>query len=71
MRRGRVPAFAGATHGVAWQRGYYEHVVRRSDALDKIRQYMLGNPARWEFDSENPNCLKQAQAPARTQSPDQ
>jgi REP element-mobilizing transposase RayT len=38
----------------AWQRNYYEHVIRDEEALDRIRQYILGNPNRWEFDRENP-----------------
>jgi putative transposase len=37
-----------------WQRNYYEHVVRDDQDLDNIRQYILNNPAQWEFDSENP-----------------
>jgi putative transposase len=37
-----------------WQRNYYEHVVRDDKALDRIRQYIDENPARWAFDDENP-----------------
>jgi REP-associated tyrosine transposase len=38
----------------AWQRNYYEHVIRNDDSLNRIRQYILDNPARWGFDRENP-----------------
>ena len=38
----------------AWQRNYYEHVVRDEDSLNRIRQYILDNPARWQFDRDNP-----------------
>ena len=38
-----------------WQRGYYEHVIRRSDSLDRIREYIVNNPAKWELDEENPD----------------
>ncbi len=41
-------------HRRLWQRNYYEHVVRDEESLNRIRQYMLDNPARWEFDRENP-----------------
>lgn len=41
-------------HHRLWQRNYYEHVVRDEESLDRIRQYILDNPARWEFDRENP-----------------
>ncbi len=37
-----------------WQRSYYEHIIRNPDSLNQIRQYVLDNPARWEFDRENP-----------------
>ena len=57
-----------------WQRNYYEHVVRDERALDAIRQYIAGNPARWVWDTYNPSatgpdpqaadlwCMLQAQA---------
>ena len=37
-----------------WQRNYYEHVVRSEEELNKVREYILCNPARWAWDSENP-----------------
>jgi putative transposase len=55
---------AAATRGIndlrrsfaitVWQRNYFEHVIRNDESLNHIRQYSLDNPARWEFDSENP-----------------
>ena len=41
-----------------WQRNYFEHVIRREDSLNRIRQYILDNPMRWEFDRENPAVVK-------------
>lgn len=41
----------------AWQRNYYEHVVRDEKSLNRIRQYILDNPIRWEFDRENPAAM--------------
>ena len=41
----------------AWQRNYYEHVVRDEESLDRIRRYILGNPARWTTDRENPSAV--------------
>ncbi len=35
-----------------WQRNYYEHVVRNEADLDRIRTYILNNPANWKEDSE-------------------
>jgi REP element-mobilizing transposase RayT len=41
-----------------WQRNYFEHVIRNENSLNRIRQYVLDNPMRWEFDRENPATLK-------------
>ncbi len=38
----------------AWQRGYYEHVVRDRGELDRVRLYIRNNPAQWALDQENP-----------------
>jgi len=40
--------------GRLWQRNYYEHIIRSEESLTRIRQYILDNPERWEFDRENP-----------------
>lgn len=40
--------------GKLWQRNYYEHIVRRSSSCDRIRQYILDNPGKWQLDAENP-----------------
>ncbi len=37
-----------------WQRNYYEHVIRYEKELNRIRQYIADNPARWADDPENP-----------------
>jgi len=37
-----------------WQRNYYEHVIRRDESLEKIREYIQTNPLRWALDKENP-----------------
>ena len=37
-----------------WQRNYYDHVIRNEDDLQRIRQYIADNPARWAEDRENP-----------------
>ena len=39
----------------AWQRNYYEHVVRNEESLNRIRQYILENTARLAMDRENPD----------------
>jgi REP-associated tyrosine transposase len=37
-----------------WQRNYYEHMIRDEGSLNRIREYIAGNPARWDVDRENP-----------------
>ena len=37
-----------------WQRGYYEHIIRNERALNCIRQYIVENPLRWNFDKNFP-----------------
>jgi REP element-mobilizing transposase RayT len=39
----------------AWQRNYYEHIVRNEESLNRIREYILENPSRWAVDRENPD----------------
>jgi len=40
-----------------WQRNYYEHIVRSEESLERIRNYILGNPALWDEDRENPDVI--------------
>ncbi len=42
-------------NGRLWQRNYYEHVVRNDASLQRLRTYILANPAQWPFDEENPD----------------
>jgi REP element-mobilizing transposase RayT len=37
-----------------WQRNYYERIIRNERELNRIRQYICDNPARWFDDAENP-----------------
>jgi REP element-mobilizing transposase RayT len=53
----RLNARRGTPGLPAWQRNYYEHVVRNRADLDRIRRYIRDNPARWAADSLNPNTV--------------
>ena len=50
----RINAFRGTPGASVWQRNYYEHVIRYEAVLNRIRQYIAENPARWAEDPENP-----------------
>ncbi|WP_444549978.1 transposase [Candidatus Magnetomonas plexicatena] len=43
-----------------WQRNYYEHIIRNEHELNKIREYIQGNPLNWDSDSNNPLCTVNA-----------
>jgi len=40
--------------GKLWQRNYFDHIIRNEESLNRIREYIMNNPAQWEFDRENP-----------------
>ncbi len=40
-----------------WQRNYYDHVIRNDKSLNRIREYIINNPATWDNDIENPNRI--------------
>jgi REP element-mobilizing transposase RayT len=37
-----------------WQRNYFEAIVHDGEEFSKAVRYILENPARWEWDRENP-----------------
>ncbi len=46
------------TPGISvWQRNYYDHIIRNENELHQIREYIVNNPAKWEYDRENPAAL--------------
>jgi len=48
------------THGTPgeriWQRNYYEHIIHTEDEMNRISDYILTNPLRWQTDRENPDA---------------
>ncbi len=40
-----------------WQRNYWEHIIRGEQDLNRIREYILNNPSKWELDSLNPHRI--------------
>ena len=51
---GRINALRKTAGTSLWQRGYYEQVIRDDQALNRIREYIAGNPQGWRLDRENP-----------------
>jgi len=50
VRHDNWPPFSGKL----WQRNYYEHIIRNEDELNRTKEYIVNNPARWAEDEENP-----------------
>ncbi len=46
IRRSLNPVFS-------WRRNYYEQVIRSEADLNRVRQYIMDNPAQWSLDREN------------------
>jgi len=51
----RINKSRGTVGTPAWGRNYYEHVIRNDRELNRVRDYIISNPARWVTDKENPN----------------
>jgi putative transposase len=54
----KINSARGVTGQPVWQRNYFERVVRGGKEMKKVQRYILENPARWEFDHENPEVVK-------------
>jgi putative transposase len=45
-----------------WHKKFHDHVVRDQEDLDRIREYIINNPAQWAEDRYNPDVIARAQA---------
>ncbi|MBE9036745.1 transposase [aff. Roholtiella sp. LEGE 12411] len=36
-----------------WQDRFYEHIIRADGSLDRIREYIINNPTKWNKDKNN------------------
>jgi REP element-mobilizing transposase RayT len=51
-----------------WQRYYFEHIIRNEQSLERIRDYVAGNPTCWEDDPMHPSTLE-SYGPTTTRNP--
>jgi len=42
-------------HDFAWQRSFYDHIIRNEKDLQSCWDYILNNPIAWELDKYNPD----------------
>jgi REP element-mobilizing transposase RayT len=54
----RINEIRGAPRAPIWQRNYHEHIIRNETSLNRIRQYIIENPLRWDTDRENPAATR-------------
>ncbi|MDF2545618.1 MAG: hypothetical protein K0R93_516 [Anaerosolibacter sp.] len=33
-----------------WQKSYYDHIIRKDESLDNVREYIRNNPMQWHLD---------------------
>ena len=59
----RINESRGTIGARFWQRNYYERVIRNGEELNRVRQYIIDNPAHWEEDRENPNNVGAVREP--------
>jgi REP element-mobilizing transposase RayT len=48
----KVNLFRGTPAFPVWQRNYYDHIIRDEADLNRIREYIVNNPLKWELDRE-------------------
>ena len=41
-----------------WQRNYYNRIIRNEDELNRIREYIIDNPLKWDLDNDNPQTIQ-------------
>ena len=52
----RLRGRGGGEGFVVWRRNCNEHVVRGQKSMDRSREYIAGNPLRWNEDSLSPKA---------------
>src|SRR6266545_5538757 len=56
----RINAMRNTPGVPVWQRNYHEHIIRDDGDLQRIRQYVRDNPAKWADDPDNPANIAKA-----------
>jgi len=56
----RINAMRNTPGVPVWQRNYHEHIIRDDGDLQRIRQYIRDNPAKWADDPDNPANIAKA-----------
>ncbi len=65
VKRNGWPPFPGKL----WQPNYWEHIIRNETELQRIREYIHNNPARWQEDALHPDQPHSPVKPVRPPRP--
>ena len=55
VKKGNLPPFDKQI----WQRSFYDHIIRKNESLNKIREYIIINPQEWHKDKFHINNYSQ------------
>jgi REP element-mobilizing transposase RayT len=55
----QINELRGTQGASIWQRSFHDHIIRDEKSLNRIREYIITNPERWEYDQENMNRVGQ------------
>jgi len=50
----KINRMMGNVGRTIWQLNYYEHIIRNTESLQNIRQYIRNNPSSWQQDQLHP-----------------
>jgi len=62
----RINTFRHTPRTPVWQTRFHDHIIRNEEELNRIRDYVINNPARWETDTHYTSPLTPAPAPPRS-----
>ncbi|MGQ1946976.1 hypothetical protein ACT3CD_07750 [Geofilum sp. OHC36d9] len=40
--------------GFAWQSRFHDHIIRNNTEYQRIKNYFINNPKKWDYDKFNP-----------------
>jgi len=54
----KINQLRGTPKQDVWQSNYFDRIIRNDNELNRIRNYIIENPMKWDSDNENPNNWK-------------
>ena len=51
----RIRSLPGFSKVRVWEISFHEHIIRKQDSLERVREYIVNNPMKWELDRYHPS----------------